>query len=329
MIKGIDVSTWQDSKQMNWAKIAKNVDFVIIRDGFGSSSNQIDNQFVAHMKNAIKAGIKRIGIYHFSYSRSIAEAKIEAQVASYLCQPYKDYISFIAYDWEYKSYDYCIENSVIPTRALCDGMAAAFKAEIEKSGYKFMLYTNPDYASRYFTLSRYDCLWIAQYGVKACSVKGVDLWQYTSTGRLDGYSGNLDVDICYNDKLFFDWEEKRMATLYQKGDKCIGVLAIKEMLLFLYAKGIISQKVDENGTYGAGTVEAVKQFQKVWGLKQTGSVDDETIKCLRRAIDKEFKKATPDLQLVGDVNGDGKVSMQDVTALQQHIAGFDYQDYSN
>ena len=62
-------------------------------------------------------------------------------------------------------------------------------------------------------------------------------------------------------------EEKRMATLYKKGDDCIGVLAVKEMLIQLHKYGTVKQKVDENGKFGSGTEKAVKEAQKLSGLK--------------------------------------------------------------
>lgn len=112
-------------------------------------------------------------------------------------------------------------------------------------------------------------------------------------------------------------EERRMATLYKKGDNCIGVLAVKEMLIQLYKKGAIKQKVDENGIFGGGTVLAVKEVQKLGGLTQTGQIDEKTVKAIKKLIDKYSQN----IAVVGDVNGDGKIGMEDVTELQNEIAG--------
>lgn len=319
MLKGIDISSWQKSSDIKWSKLSKQIDFAIIRTGYGSSSNQIDSQFETHMSNAIKTGVKRIGVYHFNYCRSVAEAKIEAQVAIQICQKYKDYISFIAFDWEYDSCDYCKKSGITPTRALVDSMASAFKAEVERAGYKFVLYTNPDYGSRYFTLSKYNNLWIAQYAT-ACSIKNVDIWQYASDGRLDGYSGNLDVDYCYTESLFENWEEKRMATLYKKGDKCIGVLAIKEQLLSLYKLKVIKSKVVEDCVFGDGTESAIKEVQKLAKITVNGQINEATVKAIAKLIQANTVRDIFDTN-AGDVNGDGKVNMEDVTDLQKKIAG--------
>ena len=110
-----------------------------------------------------------------------------------------------------------------------------------------------------------------------------------------------------------------MATIYKKGDSCIGALAVKEMLIKLYRYGAIKSKVDENGKIGSGTVAAVKECQALTGRKQTGEITEADVKAIAKLVDKYAPKS--DIQLVGDVNGDGKVSMQDVTDLQQHIAG--------
>lgn len=112
-------------------------------------------------------------------------------------------------------------------------------------------------------------------------------------------------------------EARRMATLYKKGDNCIGVLAVKEMLIQLYKYGAIKQKVDENGIFGNGTVTAVKQVQALSNLTKSGQIDEKTVKAIKKLVDKYAQKST----VTGDVNGDGKVSMEDVTDLQQHIAG--------
>ncbi len=199
MKKGIDVSTYQ--KGIDWKQIAKSVDFVIIRCGYGKEKSQKDDMFESHIKGAIAAGIKNIGVYHFSYATNEKNARTEAQVCMDIIAPYKDKINMpIAFDWEYDSRRYCVNNGVTPTRALCDKMALAFGEEVQKKGYKFMLYTNPDYASKYFTLSKYKYLWIAQYA-NACSVTDADIWQYTSTGKLAGYKGKLDMNILYNEDL--------------------------------------------------------------------------------------------------------------------------------
>jgi GH25 family lysozyme M1 (1,4-beta-N-acetylmuramidase) len=42
--------------------------------------------------------------------------------------------------------------------------------------------------------------WVAQYN-KTCDYKGVnlDIWQYSSKGKVDGIEGNVDMNECYRD----------------------------------------------------------------------------------------------------------------------------------
>jgi len=64
---------------------------------------------------------KNIGIYYFSYARSIKEAEKEANVCLDIINPYKKNINMpIAFDWEDDSYRYCIKYKITPTRKLCD-----------------------------------------------------------------------------------------------------------------------------------------------------------------------------------------------------------------
>ncbi|MFR8294887.1 MAG: LysM peptidoglycan-binding domain-containing protein [Ruminococcus sp.] len=49
-----------------------------------------------------------------------------------------------------------------------------------------------------YVAKRY-ALWVAEYGSR-CNYGGTyGMWQYSSTGRVSGISGNVDMDICYVD----------------------------------------------------------------------------------------------------------------------------------
>lgn len=280
--KGIDISSYQSS--VDWSKVSKQIDFVMIRSGYGNSVSQIDNMFKSHIENAVKAGVKYIGIYHFSYARTVEEAKIEANVCLEIIKNYKKYINLpVAFDWEYDSYDYCLKNGTKPNKTLCDSMAKAFCDVIERSGYKSMVYTNPDYGSRFFTLGNYKNIWIAQYASK-CQIDNVDIWQYAA-GKIDGINGDVDLNFCYNLK-YFESEDKVMG--FKRSEKNDGILAVKEQLITLYEMGVINQKVDENGVFGDGTEKAIKQIQKLANIPQTGIADTNTIKAIGQLLRKRI-----------------------------------------
>lgn len=73
---------------------------------------------------------------------------------------------------------------------------------------------------------------------------------------------------------------------FKKGDKSLGVYAIKRMLIALKAKGIIKQSVDDNNIFGDGTVTAIKQAQKAAGVEVDGYVGPITIRALVSLLTK-------------------------------------------
>lgn len=72
----------------------------------------------------------------------------------------------------------------------------------EKFNKKPIIYTNPSFANKYLNDSSFEpyTLWIAEYDVdapevpKAWSSKGWRIWQYNSKGKVNGISGNVDMD---------------------------------------------------------------------------------------------------------------------------------------
>ena len=74
---------------------------------------------------------------------------------------------------------------------------------------------------------------------------------------------------------------------YKKGDKTIGSLALKELLLTAKAKGIIKSGMDENRVVGNGTINAINECLKKWGYKQTGIAGGNFIKRLAQEIRKK------------------------------------------
>ena len=65
---------------------------------------------------------------------------------------------------------------------------------------------------------------------------------------------------------------------FQVGDRNEGVYAYKQLLIMLKKKGIISQGVDNNNIFGAGTTEATKQVQRAAGITVDGLAGAQTIR---------------------------------------------------
>ena len=72
----------------------------------------------------------------------------------------------------------------------------------------------------------------------------------------------------------------------KEGDKGVAVYAYKQLLISLKAKKIITQGVDDNNKFGAGTTTATKQVQKAAGITVDGLAGAQTIKACRVLLTK-------------------------------------------
>ena len=198
--KGIDVSQWQGT--IDWDKVkAAGIEFAMIRAGWGQ--NNIDTQFVRNISECNRVGIP-CGIYWFSYAYTEAMAIREAEYALAAVEPYKlEYP--IAFDWEGDSLNYAKKNGVTPTKTLVSAMARAFCKRLEQAKYYAQVYTNPSYLSTYFDADipkEFD-IWLAQWPTKpdpnSKPSQAGGIWQYTSSGSVNGISGRVDMDAGYYD----------------------------------------------------------------------------------------------------------------------------------
>lgn len=197
-LKGIDVSEHQGV--IDWNKVkAAGIDFAILRAGYGR--NNIDKQFKRNISECNRLGIP-VGVYWFSYAYNHDMAVREAEYCMAAVKGYK-LIWPVFFDFEYDSVDYAKRCGINATPALACDMALAFMERIKKGGYTAGWYANPDYIRRYFTgaaLNAYP-LWIAQYASRyTYSGKAeVAIWQYSSSGKVSGVSGNCDMNHGYKD----------------------------------------------------------------------------------------------------------------------------------
>ena len=189
MIKnGIDVSEWQGV--IDFEKLKGQVDFVIIRAGYGRLTSQIDKQFERNYSECKRLGIP-CGAYWYSYAESEADAKAEAAAALEILDGKKlDYPVY--YDIE--------EKKTIGTGKV-DNIIAEFCTALEKGGYYSGLYMSRSPLKAYVSpkIRERFALWIAEYGAK-CNYDGYyGMWQRSSEGKFDGINGKVDVNECYYD----------------------------------------------------------------------------------------------------------------------------------
>ena len=192
MIKGIDVSSWQGN--IDFAKVkASGIDFVIIRAGYGRETRQNDNCFELNYRNAKAAGLD-VGAYWYSYADSAEDAVKEARACMEVIKGKK---------FEYPIYfDLEEQSQFAKGKNFCDSVIKAFCGELEKNGYLAGLYCSTYYLNNYISnavAGKY-ALWVAQYNYRCTyTANKYGILQYSSEGRINGISGNVDMDYCYTD----------------------------------------------------------------------------------------------------------------------------------
>ena len=211
--KLIDVSKW-DGK-INWSKVkAAGINYAIIRCGYGSNkTSQDDKYFSYNVRNARAAGVQ-IGVYLYSYAYDESSAKSEADHVLRLLKSESLSASKLTlpvyYDLEEQAGTSkpCVKvdgKKKSISNSMLGKMAAAFASKITASGYKMGVYANKSWWTNYLTASQFNnsswSKWVAQYfydSGKLCTYTGkYDIWQYSSTGKVNGISTNVDMNYLY------------------------------------------------------------------------------------------------------------------------------------
>ena len=191
MLKGIDVSKWQGQIDFNAVK-RSGVDFVIIQAGYGNSTTQKDPYFEQNYARAKAAGLK-VGAYWFSYALTPNEAAAEARTcAAVIANKQFDFPIYYDLENEPKSKYF----PFVTGKTNCSNMVKAFCMELEKLGYFVGLYISRSPLQTHITKEVADrfALWLAEYGSKLNYSGKYGIWQRSSTGRVVGIIGNVDID---------------------------------------------------------------------------------------------------------------------------------------
>ena len=198
-LKGIDVSEFQ--KIIDWQSVKKTgIDFAIIRAGYrgwGSGKLVTDMFFDNNIKEATRAGID-IGIYFFTQAVTEEEAREEARYTINLLSKYNVPVKYpIAIDTERTPPGNGRGDRI--SKEQRTKIVQAFCQEIEKSGYKSMIYGNKNWLLNDLEiekLSKYD-IWLADYITTTNYQYPYTIWQYTSDGNVSGIGGRVDMNIGY------------------------------------------------------------------------------------------------------------------------------------
>ena len=199
-IKGIDVSEFQGN--INWDKVkADGIEFAILKLGniYDYDANYKDSKFDTNYKNARANGIK-IGAYIYNYCNTIDTLKKGLEWAIKKLEGKELDLPFYL-DMEDKD----IQGE---TKETLTNQCNEFAKYVKNEGYEAGVYANVNWLKNELNPNDFDkdiSVWVAQY-YKECQYTGkYDIWQYASDGKVDGISGNVDMNYFYG-KLQEDTE---------------------------------------------------------------------------------------------------------------------------
>ena len=191
---GVDVSAHQG--EIDWTAVKESgIDFAIIRlgyRGYGSGKLVEDEYAKKNLKEAKEAGLK-IGAYFFSQALNIKETDEEIQFMLNMLAGV-DLDMPIVLDWEIPAEDARTKN--MDARTLTD-IQLHFCGQMKKMGFQPMVYFNWHQSENLYYLSELEDypFWLALYQDRMTYPWKVEMWQWTSSGKVPGIQGNVDINV--------------------------------------------------------------------------------------------------------------------------------------
>lgn len=197
---GIDVAKWQGN--IDWSKVKKSgIYFAILK--VTQKNNAVEGAFERNYSGASENGLD-IGVYRYVYAKTVAQAQAEANA--------------IVKNLQGKSITYGVwldmEDASIKGigKAMLTSIIRAEAVILNKAGYYVGIYCNKDWYDNVLdskNLKAHYPFWIARYPLSDKGVYNASstlspksygvMWQYSSKGKVDGISGNVDLDVAFSD----------------------------------------------------------------------------------------------------------------------------------
>lgn len=305
--KGIDVSEFQG--KIDWEKVKNDgIEFAILRCGYGMDfSNQDDVEYERNANECERLGIP-YGVYLMSYANTVEKARSEAKHVLRLIEGRKISLG-VWHDIEDNGTSGAINKETLTN------IINTFCNTIKNAGYKVGIYANLNWLENKIERiirDNYD-IWVAQYYSK-CEYEGkYIMWQHTSSGKVNGISTNVDMNILYEDLPVINNNDNNNSKInnseivkslqralnkdYNCGldvDGIIGPLTTKAINSHmvrnftvgefakwvqerLIAKGYSLNEFGVDGRYGNESEKKVKEFQANCGIDVDGIVGINTV----------------------------------------------------
>ena len=197
--KGIDVSRYQE--EIDWEKVAGDgVEYAFIRLGIRGATEgklAIDVAYEKNMEGALANDID-VGVYFFTQALNAQEAVEEAE---FVLENLEDYeISYpIVLDVE----EVTTKNPRTKELTKEDRTEAciAFCERVKEAGYTPMIYGNLKTFLLMLDMEKLEEYekWFAYYRTPLYFPYEFSVWQYTSTGKVDGISTDVDLNVSMKD----------------------------------------------------------------------------------------------------------------------------------
>ena len=195
-LKGIDVSEHQGT--INWDSAKSQISFAILRLGWiGNKNNHtLDKQFERNYSECKRLGIP-VGVYLYNYCNCEDTVKSGANWALQQLQG-KSLELPVYIDME--------DSSIIGLgKDKLTNICIAFNTIIEQAGFWAGVYANLNWYNNYLnkdTIKSKYTTWIAHYTSGDSKYAGeYDIWQNSSSGKINGISGNVDTNYMYRDLM--------------------------------------------------------------------------------------------------------------------------------
>lgn len=200
--KGIDISEHQGIINWNTVKYGSDIDYAIIRCGYGMDmTSQDDKQWVRNSSEAERVGMP-YGVYLYSYANTIDKARSEAQHVLRLVRGKR-----LSYPIYYDMEDNIQLNGL--TNQQRYEIAATFVNTIRAQGYEVQIYANLNWWNNYLNHPGFNQWgkWVAQYNYRCDYNSPYNMWQCTSQGTVPGINGNVDINFLMNGAKGDYWQD--------------------------------------------------------------------------------------------------------------------------
>lgn len=274
MIKGIDIS--HHNVITDWDAVAESVDFIVIRAGYGERSNS-DKMFNKYIKEIIDRKIP-VMFYWFLYSKDVLSAARNADAFCLTILKYfeesKTFTPFNTRVWCDFEYDSESGAKLLSVSERSDIIGCFCDAVENDLGEYCGCYLNRDYAFSKVTIDVVNKrLWYARYGQVPDSCiserPNFKLWQFSSTGKVEGVKGNVDLNVVPDEKYI------PTRGVLKRGESGEVVKNLQRQLNYMIDANLV---VD--GMFGSKTQAWVMNFQRINNLKPDGIVGFKTFEKL-------------------------------------------------